>query len=216
MARLTMLPLDNVEGAEKGATEGNLINQDVFRILAHRPQAARSLLACINDVYSSGTLSKRLMELIRLRIAFHNQCRSCMSIRFSSAVDDGVSDEVVCSLERPAEAPNLTDTERVALKFADLFATNHLAIDEGLFEDLRQHFDEGEIVELSLHCALCVGTGRMAATWHVVDHVPDRFKAEGVVTPWEGNQLLVRETKKDHLGEASTPEPQVGQSPAAF
>jgi AhpD family alkylhydroperoxidase len=215
MARLTMLPLEDVDGAENDATEGNLVNQDVFRILAHRPQAARSLLACINDVYATGTLSKRLMELIRLRIAFHNQCRSCMSIRFNSAVEDGVSDEVVCSLERPAEAPNLTDAERVALKFADLLATDHLAIDESVFEQLRQHFDEGEIVELSLHCALCVGTGRMAATWHVVDHVPEPFRAEGVVTPWEGNQLLVRETKNDHLRQASLLEPLGGESPAA-
>jgi AhpD family alkylhydroperoxidase len=212
MARLTMLPLEAVDGAEEGATDGNLINQDVFRILAHRPQAARSLFACINDVYSTGTLSKRLMELIRLRIAFHNQCRSCMSIRFSSAVEEGVGDEAVCSLERPAEAANLTDAERLALKFADLFATNHLAIDEGVFDELRQHFDEGEIVELGLHCALCVGTGRMAATWHVVDHVPEPFKAEGVVTPWEGHQLLVRETKKDHLRGASSLNAQFDES----
>ena len=98
MARLTMLPLDGVESA---ATDGNLVNQDVFRILAHRPQAAAALSTCINALYSTGTLKKRLLELVRLVLAFHNQCRSCMSIRFSSAVDDGVDDELVCSLNDP-------------------------------------------------------------------------------------------------------------------
>ncbi len=196
MARLTMLPLDGVESA---ATDGNLVNQDVFRILAHRPQAAAALSTCINALYSTGTLKKRLLELVRLRIAFHNQCRSCMSIRFSSAVDDGVDDELVCSLERPAESLGLTDADRVALKYADLFATNHLAIDDGVYDELRRYYDEGEIVELGLHCALCVGTGRMAATWNVVDHVPEAFRADGLVAPWEGSQLIVHEAREDHL-----------------
>jgi AhpD family alkylhydroperoxidase len=196
MARLIMLPLDGVESA---ATDGNLVNQDVFRILAHRPQAATALSACINALYSTGTLKKRLLELVRLRIAFHNQCRSCMSIRFSSAVEDGLDDELVCSLERPAESPGLTDAERVALKYADLFATNHLAIDDGVYDELRRYYDEGEIVELGLHCALCVGTGRMAATWNVVDHVPEAFRADGLVSPWEGGQLIVHEAREDHL-----------------
>jgi AhpD family alkylhydroperoxidase len=199
MARLTMLPLEDVEGADEAATDGNLINQDVFRILAHRPEAAQSLFACINTMYSTGTLPKRLMELVRLRTAFHNQCRSCMSIRFSSAVEDGVSDDLVCSLEKPADAPDLTDAERVALRFADLFATDHLAIDDAVYNQLRNHFDEGEIVELGLHCALCVGTGRLAATWYVIDHVPEPFKATGTVAPWDGTQAIVREAKENHL-----------------
>src|SRR6202000_1740076 len=69
-----------------------------------------------------GTLSRRLAELIRLRIAFHNRCRSCMAIRYGEALDDGVTDDLVCSLEKPYDAPDLTDAERAALRFADLFA----------------------------------------------------------------------------------------------
>jgi alkylhydroperoxidase family enzyme len=62
-----------------------------------------------------------------------------MSIRYQGAIDDGLTEDAVCSLEQPAEAPDLTDTERSVLRFADLFATNHLAIDEGVYDDLRTH-----------------------------------------------------------------------------
>ncbi len=31
---------------------------------------------------------------IRLRIAFHNQCRSCMAIRYHDAIDDAVYDDL--------------------------------------------------------------------------------------------------------------------------
>jgi alkylhydroperoxidase family enzyme len=110
-----------------------------------------------------------------------------------------VDDDLVCSLETPAEAPDLTDAERAALGYADLFATNHLAIDDSTYDELRKYYDEGEIVELGMHCALCVGGGRMAATWNVTEHVPERLKADGIVTPWGGSQLVVEETKERHL-----------------
>jgi AhpD family alkylhydroperoxidase len=201
MARVRGVALEGVD--EVTIVDGNLINRDVFAILNHRPEAAKALANAIDAVYSTGTLSPRLMELIRIRIAFHNQCRSCMAIRFSEAIDHGVDDNLVCSLEKPAEAPDLSEAERAALRYADLFATNHLAIDDAVYDDLRKYFDEGEIVELGLKCALCVGSGRLAATWHVVDHLPDRFKADGVVTPWGGSQLVVHETRDAHLEKVS-------------
>ena len=188
MARLSMLPLELQ--TEQTIGEGDRVNLDIAGILAHRSEAAKALQGCIDALRRSGTLPTRLLELVRIRIAFHNQCRSCMAIRFSGGVDDGVSDDLVCSLEKPLEAPNLMDAERAALRYADLFATNHLAIDDAVYDKLRKYFDEGEIVELGLHCALCVGTGRLAATWHVVDHLPERFKADGMVTPWGGPQLI--------------------------
>jgi alkylhydroperoxidase family enzyme len=132
------------------------------------------------------------MELVRLRIAFHNQCRSCMSIRYQSAIDDGLTEDAVCSLERPAEASDLTDPERSALRFADLFATDHLAIGDSVYDDLRRHFTEDQLVALGLHCALCVGLGRLAATWHVVDDLPDEYRADSgtPLAPWSANSVV--------------------------
>ena len=78
----------------------------------------------------------RLIELVRLRIAFHNQCRSCMAIRYSTGLNDGLTEGLVCSLERPQEAEDLTDSERAALAYADLMATDHLAVDDALFDRL--------------------------------------------------------------------------------
>jgi AhpD family alkylhydroperoxidase len=161
-------------------------------IMAHRPEIAQKLGELTNAINHSGTLSRRLIELIRLRIAFHNQCRSCMAIRYAEAVSDGVSEELVCSLEKPEEAEDLTPAERAALRYADLFATNHLAIDDAVYDDLRQYFSEGELVEIGLNCAIDVGVGRLAATWAVVDDLPERFRDDGaVLTPWGGESVVV-------------------------
>ena len=113
------IPLDDLG-------QGDRINLGVASILGHRPEVASALGALRAALVSTGTLSPRLVELVRLRIAFHNQCRSCMSVRYQSAIDDGLTEDLVCSLERPGDAENLSPAERSALRYADLFATDHL------------------------------------------------------------------------------------------
>ena len=129
-------------------------------------------------------LPARLLELVRLRVAFHNQCRSCMSVRYSYGVEDGLTEGLVCSLERPEEADDLTDAERAAIAYADLMATNHLAVDDQTFERLREHFSDPEIMELCFHVAFYVGFGRMAMSLDMVDDLPDGYRADGLIAPW--------------------------------
>ena len=184
MARVEAVEFPGVD--VEALDQATRVNLQIGGILAQLPEMAAALGAFSEAVVHSGTLPRRLTELIRLRIAFHNQCRSCMAIRYQEAVDDGVTEEVVCSLAQPDEAPDLTPAERAALHFADLFATNHLAIDEAVYDDLRRFYTEGELVEIGLNCALDVGIGRLAASWHVTDNLADYFKnGDGhVLTPW--------------------------------
>jgi AhpD family alkylhydroperoxidase len=170
--------------------QGDRINLGVASLVSRLPKVAEALGA-LTAALKSGTLPPRLLELVRLRIAFHNQCRSCMSVRYQSAVDDGLTEDAVCSLERPAEAPDLSDAERAALKFADLFATNHLAIDESVYDELRRYLTEDELVELGMHCAVSLGVGRLTATWDVIDDVPDAFRSgDDRVTPWASTGVI--------------------------
>jgi AhpD family alkylhydroperoxidase len=166
--------------------QGDRINLGVAAILGHRPEVAGALGSLMVALRSSGTLSPRLVELVRLRIAFHNQCRSCMSVRYQSAIDDGLTEDAVCSLEQPSDADDLSAAERSAVRYADLFVTDHLAIDDSVYDDLRCHFTEEELVELGVHCAYAVGMGRLAATWQVTDDVPDAFRAtpDSPLAPW--------------------------------
>ena len=116
-----------------------------------RPELFEAMAEFEGKLKANRRLPERLVELVRLRIAFHNQCRPCMSIRYGEAVDDGLTEDLVCSLERPAEAAGMTTEERLAVAFADRFASNHLSIDASLLKELAEHFDEGEITELGMH-----------------------------------------------------------------
>ena len=170
------------------------LEQGALRMFAHNPILAKGIVAMFVALKQSRTLPERLIELVRLRVAYHNQCRSCMAIRYRDAVQDGVTEDLVCSLEKPMDAENLTAAEKTALRYADKFATDHLSIDERVYADLREHFDEGEIVELGTWVALCVGLGRLAATWDMTEELPDAFrdKTKARVTPWSGEPIVVR------------------------
>lgn len=168
------------------------LEQGLTRYFAHCPEQALGLMGFGGALKRGRTLPERLVELVRLRVAFFNQCRSCMAIRYADAVADGVTEGLVCSLERPQEAENLTAAEKAAIRYGELMATDHLAIDDGVYADLRRHFTEAQIVELGMTVAFFVGFGRLAATWHMVEELPEAFKTAETIAPWGADRIEVR------------------------
>ena len=168
------------------------LEQGLTRFFAHCPEQALGLMGFGGALKRNRSLPDRLVELVRLRVAFFNQCRSCMAIRYSDAVADGVTEGLVCSLERPQEAENLTAAEKVAIRYGELMATGHLAIDDALYDRLRQHFTEAQIVELGMTVAFFVGFGRLAATYHMVEELPEAFRTAGKIAPWGADKIEVR------------------------
>jgi len=168
------------------------LEQGLTRYFAHCPDQALGLMQFGGALKRNRQLSERLVELVRLRIAFFNQCRSCMAIRYRDAVADGVDEAAVCSLERPQEAENLSAAEKAAIRYGELMATDHLAIDDAVYADLRKHFSESEIVELGMTCAFFVGFGRLAATWHMVEELPGAFQTAATIAPWGQEKIEVR------------------------
>ena len=183
MARMTpAIELDERELLD--LTPAQRIDRQSRAILAHRPVLTDRVIAVSQTLAGSeATLPLRLIELVRLRIAYWNQCRSCMSVRY---LPDEVSEQLVCSLEQPQDAEDLSPAEKAALRFADLMATDHLAIDDEVYDELRRHFSEGEIVELGINCAQYVGYGRLTATWALHEHLHERYRSEqqDLHTPW--------------------------------
>ncbi len=195
MSRITKIEHEHWDPELRAMTQADAlspIERGLLRIMAHKPETTKGFVRFFGALRAERTLPERLMELMRLRIAFHNQCRSCMAIRYAAATADGVDEDAVCSLERPAEATDLTEREKLAIDYGERLATNHLSIDGAYYDRLRQHFSEPEIVELGMYAAICVGVGRLGATWDMVEELPEHFRARGTtpVTPWRAGEVL--------------------------
>ncbi len=198
MARLPMKSAEEMDAdlAELvGASQRTPLELGNMRIYAHRPPLAMALAKFMGTVRRERSLPSRLVELVRLRVAFHNQCRSCMAIRYADAVAGGVTEDLVCQLESPGDSLELDAREKAALEFADLMSINHLAITDETIETLREHFTDAEVVELGMNIAVFIGFGRLSMAWDMVDELPEEFRdrSGAVISPWgAGDPIVVR------------------------
>jgi AhpD family alkylhydroperoxidase len=199
MTRIASLPVDQWDKELRELAQGEslpVVQQKMLGVYANAPELAKPFLIFTGAMSQGLTLRRRLLELVRLRIAFHNQCRSCMSVRYASALEDGLTEDMVCSLEKPMEAPDLSAAEKAAIHYADLAASNHLAITDETIDNLRKYYTEKEIVELCMYVAYCVGFGRMAATYRIIEELPESFQdTTNRITPWateHAEKLVIR------------------------
>ena len=75
-------------------------------------------------------------------------------------MQQGMTEEMVASLI-DFESADITDREKLALRFAQQMATDHHSMDDGFFERLRAEFTDPEIFELGMITGLFIGYGRL-------------------------------------------------------
>jgi AhpD family alkylhydroperoxidase len=132
---------------------------DVVKALMLRPALAKGV-AAMNDAVFASSLDWRLHELLRMRIAVINGCQTCLTWRTPEAVGAGVTEELLAGVEEWRTSDLYTDAERVALEFTELFCTDSVGISDVLMTALEQHFDSGQIVDLTLVIGKYLSQGR--------------------------------------------------------
>ncbi len=168
MTRLSKVPVENWDEELRALTQADHatpLEQGMIRVLAHSPGVAKAVIAFGMALQQSSRLPRRLVELVRLRVAFHNQCRTCMTYRYRSAIDDGLTENLVCSLEKPTDAPDLSDREKAAIAYADLAATDHLSINDQTYDELRRYLAKPR-------------------SWSWVSSWPISSASAGMLLPW--------------------------------
>jgi AhpD family alkylhydroperoxidase len=132
---------------------------EVVRALSLRPELAQAVATYDQAVWNS-RLDWRLHELVRMRIAQVNECTVCLSWRTPQAIEAGITERLLLGVHRAAESGDYTDAEKVAIEYAERFCTESARIDDDLMSRLREHFDEGAVVELTLVIAKYLAFGR--------------------------------------------------------
>lgn len=132
------------------------------QVMGHAERFHLDFSALYAAVRFENHLGNKLTELVRITVANTTRCPVCMAGRLPAAVEEGMTEELVCQLEAPDDG-DFTDAERAAIRFAHKFGTDHLSVDDADKAALRSHFTDEQIVELAILCALCLGYGRFSA-----------------------------------------------------
>ena len=78
MPRLSKLSPDQVDAATREVFDvflkerGNVPN--MFRTMAHRPEFLRTMIAHFRTVMNTGTVDKKLKEMVAVRVSHLNRC----------------------------------------------------------------------------------------------------------------------------------------------
>ena len=125
-----------------------------------RPEMGSMVDKMVNTIYQRSILPAEEREVARMRLAQLNACSACADFRAPSVLDAGVSEELYAHVDEAATYPGYSARQRLAVEFAERFATDHRAIDDGLFDRLRSEFTDPEILDLTMFVAVCLGLGR--------------------------------------------------------
>lgn len=82
------------------------------------------------------------------------------------ARDQGLDEEQIAAIQHHQQA-DFTPREKAAIRYAELFALNHQAMDDAFFAALHDHFSDPEILELGWYTGMCLAMGRLLATLDV-------------------------------------------------
>jgi AhpD family alkylhydroperoxidase len=128
-----------------------------------RPQLGGMVERMIKGAYTQSVLPAEERELARMRIAQINDCVACSDFRAPSVLEAGVAAELYDNVADYATYPGYTNRQRLAIEYADRFATDHASLDDDFFARLRGAFADDEIVDLTLCVAVFLGLGRTLA-----------------------------------------------------
>ncbi len=125
-----------------------------------RPEMAGMVDRMIATAYQRSALPAAEREVARMRIAQLNDCSACATFRAPSVLEAGVTEDLYSHLDDYRSYAGYTERQRLAIEYAERFATDHRGIDDDLFSRLRSRFADEEILDLTLCLVVYLGLGR--------------------------------------------------------
>jgi uncharacterized peroxidase-related enzyme len=152
MPRLSRLNRDQVSGESLAIYDRVLLDRgnvpNMFRTMAHRPRIFETIIAHMDAVLKTGTLSTALKELVIVRTSQLNCTEYCLASHTALARRLGWTDVQLAALPEAASSDLFTEAEKVAIHLAEVMTVDsHSYSDEDLAR-LRTFYSEGEVVEL--------------------------------------------------------------------
>ena len=154
MARVPLIDAENhpelkdLVAEISAARRGRLIN--VYRLLLHSPELARTWFAHNNAVRWSTKLDGRLRELIIIRVGYLNDVAYVVKQHVPKlAVAEGVSLIECEALKDWRATSHFSERERAALAYTDVM-TRDIRVPDEVFGPLKAHFNNRQIVELTV------------------------------------------------------------------
>jgi AhpD family alkylhydroperoxidase len=132
------------------------------------PSAYQALRGLEAYVRSCG-LEASLLELVKTRASQINGCAYCIDMHTKDARAAGEEEQRLYALSAWRETPFYTPRERAALAWTEaLTLIPENQVPDELYGEVREHFDEAELVNLTVAVVAINGWNRLAIAFRTV------------------------------------------------
>ena len=132
------------------------------------PNALKAMLELEKYVHGSG-LERPLYELVKTRSSQINGCAYCLDMHTKDARKAGETEQRLYALNAWRETPFYTDRERAALEWTEaLTVISENEVPDALYDSVCKHFNEKEMVALTMAIIAINGWNRLAISFRTV------------------------------------------------
>lgn len=145
-----------------GTDTGHVIRDSSLGLV---PETLDAMLALQDRVWHDSSIGPALAETLRLRSAAAVNCVICRSVRYDIAQDDGLTEEQALGIDGAGHAP-LTEEQRLAVAFADIYLCDPQRSDPALAAALHRRYSAEQLAHMAIaltffnalsRCAVAIG-----------------------------------------------------------
>jgi|1185.fasta_scaffold610753_2 alkylhydroperoxidase family enzyme len=125
-------------------------------VMGWSPDLLAAFFTFYGKVWQEGALDLRVKDLARMKIARTVGCRICQNTRFKVAEGHTVEDDYR-DIDDVDGSAVYTDGEKAALRYVEAFCLNAEFVTDEMVDELRRHFSEPQIIELTILVAAMSG-----------------------------------------------------------
>ena len=132
------------------------------------PDATRALRG-LQQYLDTTDLEHSLLELVKVRASQINGCAFCVDMHTKDARALGETEQRLYALSVWHETPFYSERERAALTWTEtLTRISENDVPDEIYDAVREHFSEKELVDLTLAIILINGWNRLAISFRTV------------------------------------------------
>ena len=182
MQRLPKIERDDIAGDLDNFYEAvtGLLGRvpNFYRTISHAPWMAMLLLpfnAAVQRQWPGSRMSGRIKELVVIKTSHVNGCRYCYAHNTALGEAAGITHDEVSEISSDdyLDSKTLSDKEKLAVQWAEAVTLNTAATRDDLFGEMKRHFADAEIVELTIVSAMFNMINRLNDSLQVPIEMPD-------------------------------------------
>lgn len=176
MPRVTTVPVEQTSGKAREIYEaaGNYGPfAGLVGVMANRPPVLEHTFGLLLDLKAEGRVSPRHLELALVTVSTLNACTFCVSNHTPKLTAAGISQDAAANILDYKTVEEFDEVDRLVIEYAVAVTTDFHRVRDAVFDRLRAHFQDDQIVELTWRIALCGAFNRFndVLQTEVEDHV---------------------------------------------